>query len=423
MNKINKTISFISRIVVGVIFIYSGFVKGIDPLGSFYKFSDYFTAFGTPWAIPFSFGLGILLAIAEFTIGFAVLLNLKIRWSSLGALIFMIIFTPLTLYLAIKNPVHDCGCFGDALVITNWQTFYKNLVLLVPIVFLFVTRKKQENRLSCAEQWILSGVFASILGFFAWYSYNHLPVLDFRPYKVGTYIPDGMTIPEGAPADVWESTFIYSKNGKEQKFDVKNLPDSTWKFVDAKHQLIKKGYEPPIHDFTISSSDGNEITDIVLSSDNYNFLMVSYNLEKADRSKIDKLNEIADYCNQKGFSFYCLTSSTDDDIARFAEETGAHYDFYNTDEITLKTMIRSNPGLILLKEGTIVDKWHYNDLPDPLKLDDTLLQQSISKYAKKMDQYYILTLILFGIVLIGGYLSVQKWITSKSAKYKNNSME
>lgn len=413
MNKLHKLLQLLSRIFIGVIFTYSGFVKLVDPLGSTYKFTDYFTAFGTDWAIPFAFSLGIILAISEFLIGITMLLNIKPKLSYLGALLMMIIFTPLTLYLAFANPVHDCGCFGDALVLTNWETFWKNVIILMPVIYLFARRKKNKGALSSFEQWI--GVFAILAfsGFIIKQAYNHLPQLDFRPYKVGTHIPDGMIVPDGAPADVWESIFIYEKDGAQQEFGMTNLPDSTWAFISADHKLVKKGYEPPIHDFTINATDGSEITDIVLASENYNFLLIGYDIDKMSREADDKINTIAEFAYENGYPFYGLTASPDDIVNEYLESTSAFYEFYNTDEITLKTIVRSNPGLVLIKEGTIIDKWHFNDFPDKEQLSNELLSQSITKYKKNADTYYIWMLILGAGLLICLYLLIRKVAQAK----------
>ncbi|MBI9065708.1 MAG: DoxX family protein [Salinivirgaceae bacterium] len=405
-----KYISLICRIIVGVVFIYSGFVKGVDPLGSTYKFNDYFNAFNANWATTFSFGLSFVLSLAEFIVGFCILLNLKIKLSSLGAVLFMAIFTPLTLVLALTNPVHDCGCFGDALILTNWQTFWKNIVLLIPTIYLFINRKKITSTYSNTDQWLAITFGTITMIIVSIYSYQHLPVLDFRPYKVGTHIPEAMTTPEGAPADIWESKFIYSKKNREKTFTMKKLPDSTWTFVSAKHELIKKGYEPPIHDFTIVDNEGTELTDIILSNENYNFLLIAYNLEKADLSKSKEINKLYDFCYENGYPFYALSASTDAAINEYYKSTKASYDFYTTDEITLKTIIRSNPGLLIIKEGTIIGKWHVNDLPSPEYLGKNILKQTISNYKKTADKYYIYTLILLCSFLISSYVLVKQKI-------------
>jgi len=413
MNKLNLYFSWVSRLLVGSVFIYSGFVKGIDPLGSMYKLTDYFIAFNANWASGLAFALGTVLFVAEFIIGVGILLNLKPKQSALGSLVLMSIFTPLTFILALTNPVHDCGCFGDALILTNWQTFWKNIILTIPVVYLFAIRKKQPTKLHCYEQWIGIGASAIFILSISWYALNHLPLLDFRPYKIGTYIPDGMVYPEGAEADVWESKFVYSKDGINKEFGLQNLPDSTWKFVEAKHLLIKKGYEPPIHDFTISDSEGNDIADQLLSSSNYNFLIITYNLEKTQIENFEKINQLVDFCSVHGYTVYGLTASTDEQIEKFKNETGAVYEFYATDEITLKTMIRANPGIILIKEGTIINKWNVNDLPSGKQLNENLLQQSISNYKKQADKYYIYTLILLSALLIAIYLYLRPIVEQK----------
>ncbi len=407
MNKLNLYFSWVSRLMVGSVFIYSGFVKGIDPLGSAYKFTDYFIAFNANWASGMAFGLSIFQSMIEFGIGAAILLNLKPKQSALGALLFMAFYTPLTFILALTNPVHDCGCFGDALILTNWQTFWKNIVLTIPVIYLFAIRKKQPTKLHCYEQWAGIGASALFILGISWYATKHLPILDYRPYKIGTYIPDGMVYPEGAAADIWESRFIYSKDGVNKEFILQNLPDSTWKFVEAKHLLIKKGYEPPIHDFTISDSEGNDIADKLLSSTNYNFLIVTYNLEKTQVENVERINQLVDFCAVNEYPVYGLTASTDEQIEKFKEKTGATYEFYATDEITLKTMIRANPGILLVKEGIIINKWNVNDLPVGQKLSENLLHQPISNYKKQADKYYIYTLILLSTLLIAIYLHLR----------------
>ncbi len=415
MERYKSIFLWISRIVIGVIFIYSGFVKAVDPFGSTYKFNDYFIAFGANWASIFSFGLAIILSSAEFIIGVSLFLNLKITKGIWGAILLMAVFTPLTFILALTNPVQDCGCFGDALILTNWQTFWKNIVLLIPLIYLFIHKKDIRNSLTNMEQWFSVGIISVFIIAISWYSINHLPLLDFRPYKIGTYIPAAMEIPENEPADVWESIFIYSKDGTEKEFTLNNLPDSTWAFVDAKHVLISKGYEPPIHDFSLLGSDGSDITDMVLASSNYNFLLIAHNLDKSDKKNQKEINNLASFCQSKGYSFYCLTATGDEGIETFKKETNASYEFYHTDEITLKTIVRSNPGLILLKEGAILGKWHSNDIPSPDELDENITHQLVTDYKKKADKYYIYTLILLSAFISSTYLLIRrKMLTNKA---------
>lgn len=365
-----KILKHLSRILFGLVFIFSGFVKGIDPWGSAYKFTDYFHAMGLDAIIWAAFPLGVLLSFAEFAIGVAYLFNWRMKIFSWLGLLFMLFFTPLTLWIALKNPVTDCGCFGDALVISNWETFYKNLVFIVLAIVVFVNRNWFDNQVKTKISLVLSLVtFVAYFGI-VYHSYNHLPIFDFRPYKVGVNIPDAMTVPEGAPQDEYENIFYYKNKstGEVEKFDEENYPwqdTVNWEFHDMESNLIQEGYEPPIHDFRIETPDGENIIDFFTYDENYVFMLVAYDLHKSSTKSQDEINTLADWAMQQGYSFICLTSTLPDESMAFAEANGAPYEFFNCDEITLKTMIRSNPGLIVMKDGTILGKWHYNDIPTP----------------------------------------------------------
>jgi len=361
-----KIIRITSRIFVGVIFIFSGFVKDIDPLGSTYKFIDYFEAFHFSFLNFIAFPLAILLSTGELVIGINLLLGIRMRLTSYALLVFMSFFTILTLFLAIYNPVTDCGCFGDAIILTNWQTFWKNIIILIPTFIVFFSRNKFKPFYSANIEWrmtltfILSGVLISV------YCYRNLPLLDFRPYKIGTNIPENIIIPDNAPIDEYKTILVYEKNGLKKEFNTEDFPwrDTTWKWVETRQILIKKGYEPPIHDFTIITADGYDITDQVISDPDYSFLLIADDLTKSNINAFKKINKIAESClNNNNCSFYCLTSSTNEEIRSFVDKAKINFDFYLTDEITLKTIIRSNPGLLLIKEGNILGKWHYNNFP------------------------------------------------------------
>jgi len=254
-----KIIAQIARILLGITFIFSGFVKGIDPWGSTYKFTDYFNALGMEWLIWAAFPLGILLAFGEFAIGIAFLFNWWMRLFSWLGLLFMAFFTPLTLWIALKNPVTDCGCFGDALVISNWDTFYKNLVLIVFAIIAVKYRNWFAEKVKTKTPAILSILSFIVYFAFVYYSYNHLPVFDFRPYKVGVNIPEAMETPKDAQQEVYENIFYYKnkETGKVEEFTEENYPwqdTLNWEYDDMKSILIQEGYEPPIHDFTSEST-------------------------------------------------------------------------------------------------------------------------------------------------------------------------
>jgi uncharacterized membrane protein YphA (DoxX/SURF4 family) len=357
-----KILRTIFRIILGLVFIFSGVVKAIDPLGSAYKFHDYFHAFNLSFLNGLSLALGILLCTAEFISGFSVLTGIRQKTGVLGVLILMGVFTPLTFILALTNPVSDCGCFGDAIHLTNWQTFGKNIILAAMAVFLFVSGKQVKSILKPSAEWLAILAAITLFILFALYNLKYLPVIDFLPYKTGIKIADKMVRPEGAESDVYQTTFIYEKDGAKKEFDIKNYPanDSTWTFVDQKSVLLKKGYEPPIHDFIITSSAGEDITSRILADTGYSVLMVTKKISEAGEKKLAAGFEFGRYCLTKGIGFYILTSSGTDEVKNY--ENGLQ--FCSADETTLKTMVRANPGYLLLKNGVITGKWSYANFPD-----------------------------------------------------------
>lgn len=361
-----KILVNICRLLLAVVFILSGFVKAVDPLGTQYKISDYLQAMHLGTLLPdfLTLAVAVLLSAVEFCLGIFLLFAIQRRLTSRLMLLMMLIMTPLTLWLALTNAVKDCGCFGDALVLTHWQTFGKNIVLLAAAVVVARWPKEMFRFVSESNQWIVinySAVF--IIAISGWCLYD-LPIFDFRPYHIGTNIRQGMTIPEGEEPPQFETTFILEKDGKQQEFTLDDYPDSTWTFIDSKTRQISEGYTPPIHDFSIATAtDREDITEDVLSREGYTFLLVSPNLSYADDSRLDLINELYEYSREHKYPFYCLTASPQSDISRWCDRTGAEYPFCTSDETALKTVIRSNPGLLLLKDGTIIRKWSHNNLP------------------------------------------------------------
>ncbi|MCL1943802.1 MAG: DoxX family protein [Candidatus Azobacteroides sp.] len=420
--KVRPILILVFQVLTGATFIFSGFVKAVDPVGFAIKIQDYLTSFGADIFIPMAFPVAVVLSTLEFLLGINMLLGMHVKTTYILTLIFMAVMTPLTFYLALFNPVSDCGCFGEALIISNWATFWKNIVLSAMVIFVFIFRKNVKSPYSEKTQWLTS--FSSIIFIvgIALIGYRHLPILDFRPYKIGTNIPEAMKLPEGAPQDEYQSVYIYKKNGVEKKFDrLEDAPvgDSTWTFVDAGHTLIKKGAQPLIHDFSIVEADTDEdITDDVLHSDRYIFLLISEDLRKANIDHIDNINDIYDYAKENGYGFYCLTASTPEQISRWANFTGAEYPFCKTDETTLKTILRSNPGLMLIKNGTIYNKWHYNDFPDESELrleplDKSPLGQIATPHPKSVIlmvsiSFVVLLLLVFGLDKLALYISARR---------------
>lgn len=507
-----RFISNISRLLLGVVFIFSGFVKVVDPLGVKYKFYDYFVAMNLESLSSLALTFGVLLAVAELLIGISLLFNSKPVIGSWGVLLFMGVFLPLTLWIAIADPVQDCGCFGDAIILSNWATFWKNVVLLVFTIIVFLNRKKFKPSMPVGAQWLVLIVFAGGTFWLSMYCLKHLPVLDFRPYRVGNNILQGMIIPESEKdnVDEYKTILIYKnkKTGELKEFSMNELPDEdTWEWQETKNELIKKGYTPPIHDFSITPvniqkekepemdivdpaslfdalyvyDNGNEtlefhvnelpvgsnwqfveiigndkiqaenvalsyqgpdgiseftlfdlpdeewsfvdatyyrpestssiaetpksdISDIVLEDDAYYFFLVSHDITEANTSNTDKINALYEYCLANDIKFYCMTASLEPDIKEYIKETGAEYPFYSTDPITLETIVRANPGLVLLRKGTVLDKWSAYDIPDVENLNTHLTAYALSKRKKQAEKNLIFSFI-FGA--LGFYFIVE----------------
>lgn len=387
----------VCRFILAVTFIFSGFVKLVDPTGGLYKFQEYFAAFGIGNSIPtiIILTLSTLLAVLEFTLGASFLFGIRRRLTTWFSLFFMLFMTALTLFLAVTDAVSDCGCFGDAWVLSNWETFFKNLILLSAAVITFKFRKLINSFISHKSQWLISLYTAFYGSVLALYCLMHLPILDFRPYKIGKNIADEMTIPEGETPSVYETYFILEKDGVRKEFSLNNYPDSTWSFVDTRTVLKSKGFEPSIHDFSLLDYEsGDNVTDDVLNDSTYTFFLIASRLDNADDSNIDLINEIYDYSNEHGYRFYCLTSSTDEDIETWRDMTGAEYPILLADDIMLKTMIRSNPGLMLIKQGTILNKWNDDDIPDEYVLNNKPLDELTIGQAEPVNVKKVIFLVI-----------------------------
>lgn len=399
MSRLKSILVNICRLLLAITFIFSGFVKAIDPLGSQYKIGDYLTALGMAGKIPewVQLILSISLSGAEFTLGILLLLAIRRRLVSKLAFVLMFGMTLITLWLTISNPIQDCGCFGDAIHLTNSQTFIKNLVLLVASIVVMRLPLYQVRFISKTNQWIATYFTMIFIVIVSLLSLYHLPLFDFRPYYIGQNILKGMQIPKGAKQTKYKTTFICTKNGVQKEFNENNYPynDSTWVFVDTKQEVIEKGYEPPIHDFSITDEKtGEDLTEQILNKDGYTFLLVSPMLEVAQDRNFGDIEGIYEYAKENGYAFYGLTASTDKGIKHWRDITGAEYPFYVTDGTTLKTMIRSNPGLLLLYKGTIINKWNHNDIPKVAELNAPLNLLTIGHEPESSTWKKILTMIL-----------------------------
>jgi uncharacterized membrane protein YphA (DoxX/SURF4 family) len=415
-----KTLKIICRIAVGLVFIFSAFVKGVDPLGSAYKFGDYFVAFGMSSLDFLTLPMSFFLSTAEFVIGVALLWGIRMPFFSWAVLVFMTAFALLTLNLAIYDPVSDCGCFGDAIILSNWETFYKNLAIMVLVLVIFQNRWRFKQLYQKRTEWGIVVAFVILFLGFMIYNYTHLPVMDYRPYHVGSYLPEKMEIPEGAPHDEYETIFYYKNlnSGEVKKFESDNYPwkdTANWEFVKYEDELIKKGYEPPIHDFNIISYDGTNYTDQILNDTNYSFLLISHNLTHANEEGLQDINSIAQHCDTTSkFSFYGLTATVESEKQRIKDNLALKYNFYVTDEVTLKTIVRANPGLLLLKNGTVIAKWHYNSLPKTENMDAHYFADLLNIYRNKYENRFAVIFSMSLLFIIGLFILLREKLCKKN---------
>jgi len=377
MSKIKSILVILSRALLALTFIFSGFVKAIDPLGSQYKIAEYLEAVQLSAYIPdwAQLMISVGLAAIEFTLGMMILLAIRRRLASKISLFLMVVMTLVTLWLTVSNPIQDCGCFGDAIHLTNTQTFIKNLILLTAAIILSRWPLYQIRFVSKTNQWIAFYFTIVFIITASTLSLYNLPIFDFRPYYIGQNIKKAMEIPKGAKQTTYKTTFICEKDGVTKEFTENDYPydDSTWVFKDTHQEILEKGYEPPIHDFSITDEKtGEDLTDSILTKDGYTFLLVAPVLERANDSNFGEIDAIYEYAKENGYGFYGLTASTDKAVKHWRDITGAEYPFYTTDGTTLKTIIRSNPGLVLLYKGTIINKWSHNDLPKQAELNAPL---------------------------------------------------
>lgn len=424
MQKLRITVVNVCRFVLAATFIFSGYVKAIDPLGTLYKLKDYAAAMSLNGLLPdwVLVGVAIALGALEFALGVFMLFAVRRHVVSRITLAFMTAMTVLTLWIFVADPVKDCGCFGDALKLTNGETLLKNIVLIACAALVAWRPADMARFISRSNQWIVRYYTVAYIVITSIYCLYTLPIFDFRPYHVGMNIKQGMEIPEGAEQPEFESTFLLKKNGETREFTLDNYPDSTWEYVDTRTVQTKKGYEPPIHDFALTTCDtGEDITEQVLTKKGYTFLLVSPRLAVADDSNFGDIDQIYEYAEENGADFYCVTASANNEIERWRDLTGAEYQFCNADETTLKTMIRSNPGLMLLKDGTIIGKWSHNTLPQTDDLTAPLQQLTIGKAQNdSTTKRLLIVLLTFFLPLSALTLADRLWAWSKWIRNKQS---
>lgn len=364
-----KILVLISRIFVGALFIFSGLIKLNDPIGFSFKLEEYFsvTVLDLPIFEPYALMIAIFVVVFEVLLGVFLIIGYRPKftvWSLLGMIVF---FTFLTFYSAYFNKVTDCGCFGDAIKLTPWESFTKDIILLVFILVLFFGVKHIKplfGKLGLTVVSLLSFIFC--FGF-VYYVLMHLPVKDFRPYKIGDNITQNMIVPDDAPKAIIDYHWKFNVNGEEKIITTSgSYPSVEGEYVSVETETIREGYEAPIHDFSMER-EGEDFT-VELLNEEHLIVFISYNLSKAENDGLNKLKTIANEAIQKGYKVIGITASGPEEQLRMSEVYGFNFDFYFCDETALKTIVRSNPGILELNRGTIMQKLHWNDLDD-LKLD------------------------------------------------------
>lgn len=382
----------LSRIITGLVFVFSGLVKGIDPLGTAYKLNDYFSAFKFSFLDELALPLSILLCSVEFIAGLMLVTGAFPKIASWAVALFMALFTPLTLALAIFNPVSDCGCFGDAIHLTNWETFYKNVILTLLVVFVFIRRNDRTATMSLGRSAVALASFTVMFLLFVWYNLAWLPVIDFRPYRPGTNLPEAMTRPDDAPADKFDIRFLYSKDGVTKEFTLQDYPanDTTWVFVDQKSVLVSAGYKPPVHDFYLVTGDGIDMTENILGNPGFTLLMIAGKLEESNKIGITDGLNLGYEVQKQNIGFYVVTATA-------AEDAGAYTAGFTTlfaDQTTLKTVIRASPGFLLLQNGTVMAMWSHRNVPSSDQFRGDLNALSVKTHTRRNSLLFTVCSVL-----------------------------
>ena len=402
----------ISRLLLAAVLLVSGFVKAVDPMGLSYKLGDYAAAFGVVdiddgWLLFAS----AMLSAAEFILGVLLLMGVYKRVVTVLVFVFFLFFTPFTFILALWNPVRDCGCFGDAFTMSNWATFGKNIVLFLFATLCCFKRRLFVRKVSVVNRWMVLLFAICYISLLEGAALTHLPVIDFRPFYIGS---DLRAAVEDIPA-VHKYIYRFEKGGQVMEFDEFTYPDSTWNYLGSQSLTIEMGKPAKVSDFAFLDADGEDYAPQILADTGYVCLLVMSSIEKADESRVDKINDMYDYCLEKKVPFYAASSSDEDMIEEWRRRTGAEYSVLWADEVMLKTIVRANPGMLLLKDGIVVGKWNVADLPPVEKcaLSSTGMPdkaRSIYNYIRGWNKWIVLFVVpLFIIMFIDLVTAAVKW--------------
>ena len=370
----------ISRVLLALVLVLSGFVKAVDPKGTMYKLQEYadafsIDAFSSDWLLAFA----IVLAAAEFLLGLFLIMGVYRRFVSFLVFLAFILFTPFTLYVAVSDVVPDCGCFGDALGLSNTASFVKNLFLLLLAVIVLLGRRRFVVKISSKNRWMVVLFSLFYIAFIEIISLTYVPILDFRNYAVGNNLRE---LVQGE-SDIYKVVLTYEKNGEQRSFEQDSLPDETWSYVDSRSELVAKGRKPVVDDFAILDWESDyDVAQDVLADTGFVCILIAELLEDASVGRVDKINDLYDYCLEYNISFFAATSSDEDAIELWRKRTGAEYPVYWADNILLRGMTRANPGVMLLNNGVIVGKWNVTGMPEAEVI------MSPASYRKAKDEVF-----------------------------------
>ncbi len=365
------------QIILGCLFLFSGFVKGVDPLGTAYRAEDYFIAYGTEWMMPAAVILSFILNAAELVLGALLLLNIKPKFTAWLVLLMMLFFILTTLNDAINNPVPNCGCFGEALIMSNWQTFYKNLAISVFVLSILLNQSRIRKFYSSKVEWAMGMGLIAIFTGFQFLSYTNLPIMDFRPWKVGNKM-----VTENPLPIKYYLTYRNKTSGDQKEYLSPDYPyddpewDENWEFVSLR---VEDPNVVPGMDLAIIDFDGVDVTKSYLGNPDYNFFVVAWNLQHTEFNAFNRIDELYHRATENDLKMIFLTSTLPEQIKMFVEQEKITPDleFFNADDIVLKTMIRANPGLILMKNGQVIEKWHHYHLPDWEEVEEIMSEREL----------------------------------------------
>ncbi len=420
-NPFNKIAVVVLRIVIGATFVVSGFVKAIDPMGTVYKLQEYFAALDYTSLAGSEVVLSFALPALELTLGVMLITGCLRRMTPLLLLLMMCVMLPLTYFLATTNAVPDCGCFGDAFKLTNWQTFWKNVALTVGLIYLLFQNKSVPCIYGPVVQWIVMILTMVLSLAISYIGYNTQPLLDFRPYKVGTHIGSKMQ-----PVSENDFLFIYEKNGKQQEFVLDSVPDEEdgWNFVGRKKLTpdLSLAQKAALNAVSIYD-EGTDVTDEVLDSTENQMLLLIPDMDKVNHAYAFVLNDLAKACENKGATFSAITSASHAQIEEWTSLTRPTYPIYMGDDSEIKMLARGNPAIVYVENGTVMWKRTFSSLPAKKLLSSTVplaqLGDDIAPTFKLWELLWPYILIMIALLFVNRIYPVVSFIVNKFKKTEN----